>query len=561
MRSFATLRLCCITLFLGMASAWVEAAPPMGWDRGPTMSFGVTWPGRTTNSFMGVQYPGPRGPQMSYGQPIQRGYAPGWSGAQTGMPNMQPYSSSSWQGSAQPRLEVEISHPSPYVSQSVVYTIRTVSSSNIKTINLDLPVIAGAVLDKIDGPVTKLRRRGRGSEIVNEYWFALTPLSDGEIVIPSVRVSGTQTVTNQWGQPSSESSFNIVSNRPLSLQVKPAVADVQPWLPLRSLQIDGRLGEPGRFEPGEPLTLSVQLSALGASGGRLPSVKTQLQTPGVRVYREASQATQSVSVGGRELRGYRTETYTMVPLEGETFKLPTVRVAWWNVDTSEEEEAVFPIASLFGAAADLNSINQTDATSGSPIKLAVWMPFLIILIATISYWLGLWSSDSRLAYRIRRRLSQGREWLGHHLSIRREQILSRLALRERSLGVQNYLVNWMPMSFRLWFCARCAEHEFSPSEWCRTFRSMAGKHLGMSEQAPLPEIAKKIIEVHPGVQPTKLHRLVSDLDGAIYGSESLDFGGWKKDFKQQIRPHPLSRKSNRGKRSAAELPNLNPEAA
>ncbi len=525
------------------------------------MSFGVTWPGRSTNTFMGVQYGGPRGPQMSYGQPIQRGYAPGWSGTQSGIPSGQPYSSSSWQGVAQPRLEVDISHPSAYVSQSVVYTIRTVSSNNIKTISLDLPVIRGAVLDKIDGPVTKLRRRGRGSEIVNEYRFALTPLNDGEIVIPTVRVSGTQAVTNQWGQPSSESSFNIVSNRPLSLQVNSAVADVRPWLPLRSLQIDGKLGPPGRFEPGEPLTLSVQLSALGASGGRLPSVEAQLQTPGVRVYREASHATQSVSVGGRELRGYKTETYTMVPLEGETFKLPTLRVAWWNVDTNEPEEAVFPVASLFGAAADLDLSAQTSASPGSSLKLSFWMPFIIILIATISYWLGLWSSESRLAYRTRRRLGQGREWLGHHLSMRRQQVLSRLAFRKHSFGLQTHLVNWLPMSFRLWFCARCVEHESRPSEWCRTFRSMAGKHLGMSPQAPLPEIAKKIIEVHPGVQPTRLHTLISALDGAIYGSEPLDFGTWKKDFKQQIRPHPLARKSHRGNRSAAELPNLNPKAA
>ncbi len=561
MRSIATLRFCCIAFFLGIASACVEAAPPMSWDRGSTMSFSVTWPGRNSNTFMRAQYPGPRGPQMSYGQPIQRGYAPGWSGAQSGMPSRQPYSSSSWQVSAQPRLEVEISQPSAYASQSVVYTIRTVSSNNIKTINLDLPVIAGAVLDKIDGPVTKLRRRGRGSEIVNEYQFALTPLNDGEVVIPTVRVSGTQVVTNQWGQPSSESSFDVVSNRPLSLQVKPPVADVRPWLPLRSLQIDGKLGQPGRFEPGEPLTLSVQLSALGASGGRLPTVEAQLQTPGVRVYREASHATQSVSAGGRELRGYKTETYTLVPLEGETIKLPTLRVAWWNVDTDEAEEAVFPIASLFGAAVGSNLADQTDASSGSPIKLSIWMPFLIILIATVSYWLGLWSSDSRLAYRIKRRLGQAWEWLGGRIAIRQEQILSRLAFRKRNLGVQNHLVNWLPMSFRLWFCARCVEHESRPSEWCRTFRSMAGKHLGMSQQAPLPEIANKIIEVHPGVQPTKLHTLVSALDGAIYGSETLDFGAWKKDFKRQIRPHPLARKSNRGKKSAAELPNLNPKAA
>ena len=94
-----------------------------------------------------------------------------------------------------------MSETSPFEQQNIVYTVRVVSSDNLKTLNPILPRIEGAALQKVDGPVASLRtdKRSGNQEIVNTYHFKLTPLRSGEIVIPVISFKGTHVSSNrQW---------------------------------------------------------------------------------------------------------------------------------------------------------------------------------------------------------------------------------------------------------------------------------------------------------------------------------------------------------------------------
>ena len=67
----------------------------------------------------------------------------------------------------QPTVEVEVSERSPFEQQNIVYTVRVVSSDNLKTLNPILPRIDGAALQKVDGPVASSRTDERGGGAAN----------------------------------------------------------------------------------------------------------------------------------------------------------------------------------------------------------------------------------------------------------------------------------------------------------------------------------------------------------------------------------------------------------
>ena len=127
--------------------------------------------------------------------PGYMGTAPGsgWYPAQ--MPGTATTSSSS-----QPVVEIETSARKIYEQQSIVYTVRVVSSGNLKTLTPVIPRIDGAIMEQVDGPVASTRYSGRSSslEIINEYHFKLTPLRSGEIVVPAMQFKGTHVPGRQW---------------------------------------------------------------------------------------------------------------------------------------------------------------------------------------------------------------------------------------------------------------------------------------------------------------------------------------------------------------------------
>lgn len=547
-------RVCLICLLLSLVSSWVQAAPRSMVDWGPVPSLGGGWPANPPTPFWAGNRSGMGPMPTSFPRHIQRGFSPGWAGAQT------PTS----QASAPPRLEVEVSESTLYVNQTIVYTVRAVSSSNLKTVNMTLPVSEGIVLRKVDGPLTSVRHRGGRPEIINEYRFALTPLKDGDLSIAPVRVTGTQALDNQWNQTSSESRrFDVTSQAPVSLQVKRAEPSVQPWLPLRDLQIDGALERPRIMGAGKPLKLSVQLTAVGTDGDRLPSVEPQLKAPGFRIYREDRQTSRSISADGQALLGRRTETYTLVPLEGETPELPIVRVAWWNVGSGALEEAALSIDKLYAADGASSGASRKASLPSKDSFPILAIPFLIIFVATIAYWLGLWSRNTAFGGGILalpgRGLQATHRWTTRHS--RRLLLSTAVTAGVLWKHLRHRLITVMPMQVKLWFCVRYVAQQDNPLEWYRLFRPLICKPLKISEHSSLQRIADRIIEVHPRPKPERLHELVRALDGAIYGGEPLDFSAWKTSLEQQLSPTISGRKRRGGGAPHASLPALNPEVA
>ena len=468
----------------------------------------------------------------------------------------------------QPVVEVETSGGVFYEQQNIVYTVRVVSSNNLKTLTPVIPRIKGAILEQVDGPVATTRKSWQDSsrEIVNEYHFKLTPLRSGEIVVPAIEFTGTHVANRQWngapGRPASgtEKSFTIAADSPLSIQALPADPFVTPWLPLNDLKLRMQMPDNGPAKAGVPITLTLELTARGALGTQLPSLEQQIKSEHFRAYRDSVTTSNGISSDGTKLIGSRKETYTIIPLQDGWIHLPTVQVAWWDVDADKPMLAGLPGQE---AAATAVANRNAAAAAGEQGLFAVyfWAPLLIVLGLIVGYWLGAWA-------RTRPFFKTAGSRAGTWLAASRQSVVQHTVAAGKKLSPVPYLDKVrmgfafiMPRPVKLWLCVRCIEREDRPEAWCTEFRSRICKHLDISSHAPISAIAEKIIEVQPSAQPARLRALVQTMDNALYGGGPLDFSAWKKDLRRQLRPRLSRGRRSALRRARRELPALNPHVA
>lgn len=499
-------------------------------------------------------WPGAMNPMMPMQQPMQQAYA--------AYPGQMPAASAS----GQPSVEVEVSDDAPFEQQNIVYTVRVVSSDNLKTLDPTLPSINGAVMQKVDGPVASMRTDSRSGnhEIVNTYHFKLTPLRSGKITIPVIRFAGTHASSHrQWnampGMPGTDNAFKIASAKPVSLSVQPAEPAVKPWLPLNDLKLKARLSNEQRVKEGTPVTLTLELDARGALGDQLPSLENQLVSKDFRVYRESTTTKSGISKDGNSLIGSRTEVYTLIPLKDGWIRLPQLGVTWWDVDTKTVEIAGQSDQPEVLPASTKSPSSAHAVTGGFPIYF--WFPMLITFGMILGYWLGAWARTRPIfktfmtAARSALVPVKQRTVAASQIAMQRLNVVK--YLRKLRLG----LAMFMPMPVKLWMCTRCVDHEDSPREWCMQFKNRICQHLRIAAHTPLPQIAEKLIAVNPQVEPAKLRALVQSLDSAIYGARPLDFNAWKTDLRNQLRPRLFTSSRRSTRRAKAELPELNPHSA
>ena len=511
----------------------------------------------------GTGWPSMMNPAMNPMMPSQQAYAPA---GYAGYPGQMAATATA----GQPSVEVKVSETSPFEQQNIVYTVRVVSSDNLKTLNPVLPRIEGAALQKVDGPVASLRtdKRSGNREIVNTYHFKLTPLRSGEIVIPVISFKGTQASSNrQWngmpGMPPTAGAgeaFTIASSNPVTLSVQPAEPSVKPWLPLNDLKLKAQLSNEQRVKEGTPVTLTLELDAKGTVGDQLPTLENQLVSDAFRVYRESTTTKNGISSDGAYLIGSRKETYTLIPLKDGWIRLPQLGVAWWDVDSNtaqiagqSDQPEVLP-----GSG---SSAHAARVTSDGRYPLYFWFPMLITLGMILGYWLGAWA-------RTRPVLKAAMAATVSVLVPLKQRVVASSRVSMQRLNVMKYLrrlriglAMFMPLPVKLWMCTRCVEQEESPGKWCMHFKSRICEHLKIPSQTPLPQIAERLIELNPQAEPAKLRALVQSLDSAMYGARPLDFNAWKSDLRNQLRPRLFSTRRRSSRRSKAELPELNPHSA
>ncbi|MDJ0805549.1 MAG: BatD family protein [Gammaproteobacteria bacterium] len=517
----------------------------------------------------GTPSPMPRSPGL------QNPYSSGWPMRQQPGYGQTPYYTPAAPSNGQPpRLETRISARSPYVQENILLYLDVISSHNLKTATPELPQGGNMILQKIEGPTASRVNRKDAQNIKTSFIYQIKPLRTGRIEIPTIRVTGEQ---EQSGYGRTYTAFEAVSEDSLVLDVKPADPRSKPWLPLEELTLKTTLPKNTKAVAGQPISLTIEMSAVGASGSQLPSLEKQLKSDAFRVYREKTRTHTKLSRKKSKIVGRRIETFTLVPQYGGDLKLPELRVAWWNTRNNSPQHVSTPVKPLAvsGGRRGEGLFGMSKPTTlfpaGSPA--AFWIPVSVIFGVIFGYWLAIWISNRKkeeapipafapLTNAMKkpfRNMAPAFAPLGEKVRATRA-ILNPVTRWQK---IRRHLIGLLPLSIRFWYCVRFVETENDPEVWGYTLRFLANKHLDLPPRAPFSAIGKRILEFHPKADPARIKQLVHELDQSIYGDSRLDFAAWKRAFKYEIRPRLrlLPRFGAKTKRVAQQqLPTLNPKA-
>ena len=504
--------------------------------------------------------PTPPQGQTPYGVPGQvlrpaPGYPPGWPGGYA------QHRARTQAASPPPRLEWSIDDTRPYVEQNLLLRLKLISSDALTTADPDLAGGDDVLMQEIAGPETSIRNGGDGRrELVTQFTLILTPLRPGNLELPHLEVTGTRPGTDGAAE-----RYQAVATSPVRLQVRPAIAAVRPWLPLHSLTLAATIDQRERIEPGQPVTLALEVAAVGALAAQLPSLEDQLVSPDFRIYREQTLTDGGLSKDGRELTAKRTEFYTLVPQRGGTLRLPEIKVPWWSLQAGSRQIATLPIRTLivqggagpFGLPAALTGLG--------PGWSKVWLPIAGLLLVLAGYWGGVLyhrrppAAGPALKVRLR-------DWMRQAIGNLRNRVtrtLSSLAPAPLAARVSATALEFLPEASRLSICVRHANRARDPIDWCERFEQSTRRLLRAPAQRGIPNLTERILRLRPRADRARVAQLMSQLDAVRYGGQALDFPRWKRDLLRQVgrRPHLIGprRPGTRGRRAA--LPELNPRPA
>jgi hypothetical protein len=489
--------------------------------------------------------------------------------------------------------EAGVSQDSPRVQESVVYTIRVFSPTNLQSVELTPPSPAGAALEELERGVASTRTvRGR-PYVVNEYHYVLTPITAGRLEVGPARVT-VRPVSELpgmgppgWGgQPAAPTTL---TTRPVAMTVLPLPAGVP--IPLRFLDLKAHWSQDTVGGVGEPLTLTVVTKGLGAVGSRLPSVAPLLRTTDFKIYPDRPQTDWKWGGGGSELWGRRVETFTVVPTREGALTFPALELAWWDVTTDRETRARVA-EKVIRVGSGLAGGDDVAAAAPHFMKRLLseraLLHFVLPLAGGLSlaFLIGWWIGTGRAPLLREDRstapapageaqggpapqsppvASAAREprirWPDLPQPLQRVRDAFRRALaaaRRLTRRTAAALAAAVPMRMKAWWCVRCAVREDQPEGLCRVLRRFACRHLSLSPNAPLASIADRVRGPRAGAAAGGLQQVLRDLDRAAYAGRTLDLRAWKREFRRRFRRAVTAATRAGRERPRRGLPELNP---
>ncbi len=511
-------------------------------------------------------YPGPQGippaqPPSDDGkdshQPATPGFRPladprAWPQQPMGWPSQQAAPYQSAQAPEAPLVETSISSRDAVEQQNLIYRIRVISSGNLKTAVPQLPLPDGFAMRSLGDPQSYNQQQNNKQKVITEHTYLLVPLRAGKLTLPPANVTGEY----DNGQV-----YDLKAAQPLELSVQPAIKGIAPWLPLHDLQMQAYLLNAKNPSAGNPITLRVKITAVGATGAQIPSVASQLRSSDFRIYPAETTTEGKLSTDGSRLQGHRIENFTLVPQYGGKLSIPALQLNWWSIDHQQLQTTSVPIRQ-FNAKGPPRPDNVSGSTSSvlPTNSLIFWIPLILAGAVLLAGWLKMLLGNGRLP---------AVNWVADRFKGLLGDLYQPIAAFTRKLSPRRHFHRLrtlvgrnLPISWKLWFCLRSVDKEDEAGEWGQALQILAHKHLGVRSHANLQELGASIAACHPRANASEVARLMSELDKSIYGEQPMQsFTQWKKSLKQQIKPRLFPIRFRHCKQITSNqhlLPDMNP---
>jgi hypothetical protein len=255
--------------------------------------------------------------------------------------------------------EMEVNKDNVYVQEQLLVTYRIFSAIQVREISL---AEAFGIPDANVEVVTETNfRKNINSQVYRAYEviYAIHPQKSGPLTLPGLtwNLVTADSRVDRFNDPFRSARGQMrrlrTDSRTLNVNPKPTNYSGVDWIPAVSVSLEQHWSsDPSRFVVGEPITRTLTLTAKGLAASQLPAIP-QIENTNVKVYNDQPQFDETKSREG--LTGVRIETSAIVPTQAGEFKLPPVRVTWWDTTNNREQIAELPAQSITVAPASISS--------------------------------------------------------------------------------------------------------------------------------------------------------------------------------------------------------------
>jgi hypothetical protein len=296
-------------------------------------------------------------------------------------------------------LELLVDKPEAYVQSQVIVTLRLLSTSSISAYNFgdistdDLDVVIEPLGDERDYRT----RIADKSYLVLEKQFALFPQQSGRLRIAPVMAEVRLPSGSAFDPFRTRGEIRRLRSQQVFIDVEPIPPEVAGsyWLPASRLELrEEWQSDLDGLVAGEPITRSLILVADGLTAAQLPELTMQ-QIDGIKQYPDQPGLQNGRSNKG--ITGKREQKVALIPGAEGTYRVPEIRLPWWNLETGKLESATIPARELSVAAA-ATAVAQPSVTE-QPVTEALgqvspannfwlWLSLLLACgwIASGFYW-------------------------------------------------------------------------------------------------------------------------------------------------------------------------------
>ncbi len=258
----------------------------------------------------------------------------------------------------------------PWIGEQVIVHLDLKTDGlSFANVFFDLPEVEGGFLMRPDTTTLKLTERRDGVMWqVLRYPLALFPQSDGELTVPAITVRFD--TTQGYG---SEPDAHELSTRPVTVTVRrpPGVADDALVVTTTRLDVQPDwTTPPDPVQAGDAFTLQVRRSADAISAMLLPPLPVY-EVGGLAAYPKNPEVNDRSNRGA--LVGERVDRITWVVERAGSYRIPDIRMQWWNPDDERLQDITVPGVSFEAAPAPGQPATDTPASeSAAPGQLAAW---------------------------------------------------------------------------------------------------------------------------------------------------------------------------------------------
>jgi hypothetical protein len=265
-------------------------------------------------------------------------------------------------------METAVIPKEAFIQEQFVYNVKLYFSRSIGNAYLVPPDMPDAKITQNGQDIIySVTKRGRYYRVL-ERSYLITPEKTGNFKIDSPVLKGYLESTGDRYDMYNFSAHNV---RPIKIigpiqkvTVKPKPANFTGrWFPAKKVTLKESWNprEP-KFREGEPVTRTIEVSAIGATGEQIPNLEVS-QSPTINSYAQPSKRETNTDNG--QQAGQLKQDIVYIPTASGKVTLPAVSVKWWNSNAKKQEVTKLPAKTIQVLPA-LNQSPSSRPLSASP---------------------------------------------------------------------------------------------------------------------------------------------------------------------------------------------------